>query len=187
MGAYKETYRDLCHGTDAVSAEAIREEGFVMSSAEGHWCGEGVYFYDIKSKAWWSADRTCRRIEKSTGERIKPDVIFADIVELDREFVFDLRSTSDMMDFKACVDEITQNKSIVIEGLSDFDRTVELRAMLISFYAQRNGKKLVIGLFRQRCSETRVVGESFANNLFLIIGAETIYCVKDCSIIQNIR
>lgn len=49
---YKETYRDLSHGTDEVSAEKIKNEGFKITGRSDSWCGKGAYFYDIKKKAW---------------------------------------------------------------------------------------------------------------------------------------
>lgn len=35
-------------------AEKRKKEGFISSKAKGNWCGSGIYFYDIKLKAWWS-------------------------------------------------------------------------------------------------------------------------------------
>ena len=54
---YKETYRELSHGTDMESATIIRNNGFKISERSDSWCGPGIYFYDIKKKAWWAARR----------------------------------------------------------------------------------------------------------------------------------
>ena len=41
--------------------------------------------------------------------------------------------------------------SFEISGIdSDIEKVIKLRAMLISYYADRNNKKLIIGNFRQR-------------------------------------
>ena len=187
MPSYTESFNNLCHGTDAESAKSIRDNGFRMSSAKGNWCGEGVYFYDIKSKAWWSANRTCSQIKAHYGKKTKPDVVFADIIDLDKDYIFDLRSDKDLLDFKQLVDETLIGKHLTIEGVNDFDQIIQLRSMLIGFYAKNKGKKLVVGLFRQVDRQDREIENHFANQLLLVFGAETIYCVKDCSIIQNIR
>ena len=45
---YKETYRELSHGTDEESAEKIKANGFEIRGRSDSWCGSGIYFYDIK-------------------------------------------------------------------------------------------------------------------------------------------
>ena len=65
---YKETYRELSHGTDVESATIIRNNGFKISERSDSWCGPGIYFYDIKKKAWWAARRKCSEIKKETGK-----------------------------------------------------------------------------------------------------------------------
>lgn len=59
--------------------------------------------------------------------------------------------------------------------------------MLISFYAARMKSKMIIGCFRQREQPLYEHAIKFADSLDMIIGIETIYCVKDTSIISNIR
>ena len=41
---YKETYRELSHGTDVESATIIRNNGFKISERSDSWCGPGIYF-----------------------------------------------------------------------------------------------------------------------------------------------
>ena len=60
---YTESYIGLCHGTTSEAAEKIITTQQFMPSRSG-WCGKGVYFYDIKSKAHWSARRTCNDLKK---------------------------------------------------------------------------------------------------------------------------
>ena len=79
---YKETYKDLCHGTDKESAVKIKIEGFKMKGGLDSWCGKGVYFYDIKKKAWWAAGRKCEEIRKATRKKVSPTVLYADIIGL---------------------------------------------------------------------------------------------------------
>ena len=76
---YTESYYNLSHGTDKISAENIKTKGFVLSGDETSWCGEGVYFYDIKAKAWWSADRKCNELKQKGFSGVKVAVILADI------------------------------------------------------------------------------------------------------------
>ena len=89
---YKETYRELSHGTDEESAEKIKANGFEIRGRSDSWCGSGIYFYDIKKKAWWAANRKCEEIRKETGKKFKPAVLFADIIDIDDDKIFDLRA-----------------------------------------------------------------------------------------------
>ena len=187
MGAYKETYRELCHGTDEESARSIKSNGFEVRGNEDSWCGPGIYFYDIKKKAWWSADRTCKEIKKKSGKKLKPAVIFADIIDIDDNLIFDLRVYKDLCDFEKGVKPLLKDHSYKIPGLDDVERIIKLRSMLISYYAKKNGKKLVIGNFRQRPQPKYEHAIKFSNDLDLIFGIETIYCVKDNGILENIR
>lgn len=187
---YKETYRDLCHGTDEKSAEKIKREGFILSEAKGNWCGSGIYFYDIKSKAWWSANRTCREIQKRTGEKVSPKVVFADIVDLPVDEIFDLRVHKDLCEFQNKIQPLldTANAGIKIAGIEDeTERIIALRSMLIDYYASSKNVKLVIGIFRQRPQGKYNIALDFANNLQIIFGVETIYCVKEQQILRNIH
>ena len=59
--------------------------------------------------------------------------------------------------------------------------------MLISYYSDKNNKKLIIGNFRQRPQPLYEHAIEFSNSLDMIFGIETIYCVKDTGIIENIR
>ena len=62
---YTESYYSLSHGTDQHSAENSVKEGFSIKGDATSWCGKGVYFYDIKGKAWWAAKRKCSEIKKT--------------------------------------------------------------------------------------------------------------------------
>lgn len=64
------------------------------------WCGSGVYFYDIKAKAWWAANRKCEEIKKRTGKKIKKTVVFVDIIDIKKTDIFDLRIKSDLEVFE---------------------------------------------------------------------------------------
>ena len=61
-----------------------------------------------------------------------------------------------------------------------------MRSWLIEFYAKTNNKRMVIGIFRQRPQADYAEAIEFANGLDIIFGVETIYCVKDASIITII-
>jgi len=185
---YKETYRELSHGTDEESAEKIRAEGFEIRGRSDSWCGKGAYFYDIKKKAWWAAKRKCEEIKKESGRKIKPVVILADIVDIEDKYIFDLRAHKDLCDFEKEIKEILGNCSFEMHGVDDeIERIIKLRAMLISYYADRKKKKLIIGNFRQRPQPMYEHAIEFSNSLDMIFGIETIYCVKDNSILENIR
>lgn len=185
---YKETYRDLCHGTDEKSAEVIKAHGFKVTQNKGNWCGKGVYFYDIKKKAWWAADRKCREINKNTGEKRKSKVVFADLVDIEDIFIFDLRVHTNLCEFERMVNEICENHKLNISELRNkTEEIIELRSLLIDFYSDKYNKKIVIGNFRQRPQEKFEHAIEFANSLDMIFGIETIYCVKDISIISNIH
>ena len=60
---YTDSYYGLSHGTDQQSAQRIISDGFLVKGDKTSWCGEGVYFYDVKSKAWWAASRKCNEID----------------------------------------------------------------------------------------------------------------------------
>lgn len=183
---YTETYRDLSHGTDAESAEKIKREGFEIRGGKDSWCGEGVYFYNIKKKAWWAADRKCGELKKKNKKKYKPAVLFADIIDIEDKDILDLRAKDDLCDFEKQTSELFGTYKFDI-SLPETERTILLRSMLISFYADTFKKKLVIGNFKQRPQPDYQHAIEFSENLDMVFGIETIYCVKDRNIIVNIH
>lgn len=184
---YKETYRELSHGTDEESAEKIKANGFEIRGRSDSWCGSGIYFYDIKKKAWWAANRKCEEIRKETGKKFKPAVLFTDIIDIDDDKIFDLRAYKDLCDFEEGISQLFGEYSFELSGIEDVEKIITLRALFISYYADRNDKKLVIGNFRQRPQPMYEHAIEFSNSLDMIFGIETIYCVKDKDIIENIH
>lgn len=139
---YLENYYNLSHGTDMISAQSICQNGFKIKGDGSSWCGKGVYFYDIKSKAWWAANRKCEEIKKATGDKVKPNVVFADIKNIDRKEIFDLRVKRDLDLFEEFVDNYLDGTTrINIDKVEDeTERKIILRAMLISFlWIKRKG------------------------------------------------
>lgn len=47
---YKETYRELSHGTDEESAEKIKANGFEIRGRSDSWCGSGIYFMILRKR-----------------------------------------------------------------------------------------------------------------------------------------
>lgn len=185
---YKETYRELSHGTDEESAQKIKANGFEIRGCPDSWCGDGVYFYDIKKKAWWAANRKCGEIKKETGRKINATVIHADIVDIDEEDIFDLRAHKDLCDFEKQIKECFGKCSLGISVVNkNVEEIIKLRSMLISYYSDCNDKKLIIGSFRQRPQPKYEHAIEFSNSLDMVFGIETIYCVKDKNIIVNIH
>lgn len=186
---YTENYYRLCHGTDQESAQKIISEGFLLKGDTNSWCGKGVYFYDIKKKAWWWAKLTCERLKKEENRNVKAAVIFADIINISTDEIFDLRAKQDLERFEECVKPIFEEcKAIAIPGVqNETERRILLRSMLISYYADISKTKLVIGNFRQRPQPLYEHVIEFADSLDMIFGIETIYCVKDISILSGIH
>lgn len=186
---YTESYYSLSHGTDEQSAQDIISNGFALKGDLTSWCGKGAYFYDIKSKAWWAANRKCAEIKQKEFRKVKPVILLADIENISKNDTFDLRVKNDLEHFESFVNELLNNEDkIEIQGVEDeIERKIALRAMLISFYADVEKCKLVIGNFRQRPQPLYEHAIEFSNSLDMIFGIETIYCVKDTSIISNIR
>lgn len=185
---YSETYVNLCHGTDVESANIIKEKGFEVRGSKDSWCGKGVYFYDIKKKAWWAAKRKCREIKQKTGKKVMPTVIFADILNVRDVDIFDLRVYEDLCEFEDTVNQIFGDFEMEVpEAENEIERIIILRSMLIGYYAEKYNKKLVIGSFKQRPQEKYEQIIDFSNNLDIVFGIETIYCVKDIDIIKNVR
>lgn len=186
---YTESYYSLSHGTDEQSAQDIISNGFALKGDLTSWCGKGAYFYDIKSKAWWAANRKCAEIKQKEFRKVKPVILLADIEDISKNDTFDLRIKNDLEHFESFVNELLNNEDkIEIQGVKDeIERKIALRAMLISFYADVEKCKLVIGNFRQRPQPLYEHAIEFSNSLDMIFGIETIYCVKDTSIISNIR
>lgn len=185
---YTESYTNLIHGTDKVSAEKIIANGFEIRGNDQSWCGKGVYFYDMKSKAWWSANRTCIELKKTTGKNLKSEVIYADIIDIPKKNVFDMRIDKNLEEFQKFTSGIFNDDYLGIEGITDeTKRVIVLRSLMISFYTDRHKSKLVIGNFRQRpqIKHTNII--EFSNGLDIVFGVETIYCVKDMSILSNIH
>lgn len=184
---YLETYRGLCHGTDAISAENIKRDGFILGSSKDSWCGDGIYFYDIKAKAWWAANRKCKQIKDDRGQRIEPAVVFADIIDIAKDEIFDMRVHKDLVEFERAVSPMLERGMLCVAGIEDeTERTIILRSMLISYFADCNNRKLIIGNFRQRPQPLYEHAIEFANSLDMVFGIETIYCVKDKDVISNI-
>jgi len=185
---YKESYVDLCHGTDEESADKIEETGFEIKGGRDSWCGKGVYFYDVKKKAWWAAHRKCREIRKETGRIVNPTVLFVDITDIEDDNIFDMRVYKDLCDFEKETAQLFGEHIFEIKGVEDrTERIVQLRSLMISFYSDRKDKQLVIGNFKQRPREDYNHVIEFANGLDMVFGIETIYCAKDKNIIGNIR
>ena len=132
---YKETYRELSHGTDEVSAGRIKADGFEIRGGSDSWCGRGIYFYDIKKKAWWAAKRKCEEIRKKTGKKIKPTVLFADIIDIEDDKIFDLRAYKDLCDFEREISHLFGEYSFELSGIEDVEKIIILRALFISYYA----------------------------------------------------
>ena len=82
---------------------------------------------------------------------------------------------------------------IFVSQFKDLLTLILLAAAVISFFmgeiidSQENNTKLVIGHFRQIENPMYVDVQASADRLQLVVGVETIYCVKDGSIISNIR
>lgn len=184
---YTESYYNLYHGTTHTNAENILKEQQFRKSKSG-WCGSGVYFYDIKSKAWWSAKRTCRDIKITSGNREERDVLRADILNLNKKYILDLRTFEDIKKLAAFVDSFLRDFNFDIqEDLNEFDRITKKREMLLAFFCEENDIKFVVGCFKQRPQDNNKSEYETASNWNLVIGAETIYCARDESIISNIR
>lgn len=187
---YKESFWALCHGTDEESAEKIVQQGFVPGPGVDSWCGKGIYFYDIKSKAWWSAQRTCSELRKKKGKRLKGRLVYADIIDLPKKDIFDSRIYNDLREFEQYINVILEEVEgrLEIDGITDEnERIIHLRAMLIDFYAAEKKKKLVIGAFQQRPQKKYVEISAFADSYHMVFGIEIIYCVKDINILSSIR
>lgn len=185
---YSQTYINLCHGTDKESASMIKKKGFEIRGRKDSWCGKGVYFYDIKKKAWWAAERKCEEIKKATGRKVKAAVVYADIVDIMDSDIFDLRVRNDLCEFEKKISGVLGEYQIEVSNIEDeIERIIFLRALLISYYADISKKKMVIGNFKQRPRKDDAHIIDFMNDLEMVFGIETIYCVKDISIISNIR
>ena len=186
---YTESYYNLSHGTDIASAEDIKTNGFTLRGDKTSWCGEGVYFYDIKAKAWWAAKRKCNELKQKGKGSIKATVILADIEDIYKDETFDLRVKKDVDDFESFVNStLSDDYKIIIEGVDDeVERNILLRSMLISFYAEEKHYRLIRGNFKQRPQPLYEHTIEFADSLDMVFGVETIYCVKDTGIISNIR
>lgn len=185
--SYIESYKDLYHGTTEASATAIVSTQTFIPSKDG-WCGSGVYFYDNRSKAWWSDERTRVRERENGNTNAKADIVIADIRELSKSFILDLRAPDDLMRFANFVDEfLAENDFDIIGNFSEEEIIESKRAMLLSFYCEENNTKLIIGYFKQRTQENITIRKPFADTWQLAIGIETIFCAKDPGIVYNIR
>lgn len=188
---YNESFKDLYHGTiESRAAQIVRTQTFIPSKRG--WCGSGVYFYDNKSKAWWSAQRTSVDERKKGNLGDKPDIVIADIKSISRTAILDLRAPDDLKSFADYVNKFLSDQDFdIVDGLedkNDSDEEIILkREILLSFYCEENGIQLIIGYFKQREQEKIDIEKCFADTWQLVIGIETIYCAKDPGIVHNIR
>lgn len=98
-----------------------------------------------------------------------------------------MRAYKDLCDFEEEISPLFGEYEFELSGMNDIEKTIMLRAIFISYYADINNKKLVIGNFRQRPQPMYEHAIEFSNSLDMIFGIETIYCVKDIDIIENIH
>lgn len=117
----------MSHGTDEESAEKIKANGFEIRGSSDSWCGQGIYFYDIKKKAWWAAKRKCEEIKKKTGKKIEPTVLFADIIDIDDDKIFDLRAYKDLCDFEEKTSQLFGEYSFELSGTNDVEKIIVLK------------------------------------------------------------
>ncbi len=183
----------LYHGTTAELKKQIMVEGFRDSTASNSWCGNGVYFYDIKDKAWWAAQRKAHEIEKEKKCKVVGEIITAQINNLSSEYICDLRDPKQMDKLQEFADTLCDEEgaklSILIENSPlDYDeQLIILRSMLISFYVREREFKLVIGSFEQHERDEFKKAKEFASKLKMMTCEELIYCVKDKSVISKIE
>lgn len=187
MGSYMRHFPTLYHGTDGESAASIRENGFRISDTPDLWCGPGVYFYDIKTKAWWYANNVCMRIKQESGLKLQKEVISVSVPELSEESVLDFRIDKDLKRFEDSISDLIEElpSEIGIENTEDaFDYINKLRTALVSYYSAENNIKIITGYFWQRPQPDHEHIKEFASKLNIAFGIETIYCVKDTDIIK---
>lgn len=184
--SYTETYRNLFHGTTAEAALDIEKSNNFDPSKDG-WCGEGIYFYDNKTKALWAAQRKCVEQSKIDLRSHDKACVCAEIIELRKDFIFDLRTQKDLINFQKFADDVLKGHKVLMPDFDDKEASKKLRAILIAFYSKKNNIKLVIGNFKQDLDVAQKNLYTYAENWNLVIGVETIYCVKDGSILKNIR
>ena len=186
-GAYIESYKDLYHGTTKANAENIIVSQEFIPSREG-WCGPGVYFYDNRSKAWWSAARTCDYEKRKGNVNVSPEIVIADITTLEKKFILDLRSPDDLNEFAEFVNNFFSVCDFRIEeDLCEEKLLIRKRALLLNFYCKEKDIQLIIGHFKQRGQKRVENSQEFAETWQLAIGVETIYCAKNPTIVCNIR
>ena len=185
---YTETYTHLYHGTTEDIANVIVHTKKFIPSKKG-WCGTGVYFYDNKSKAWWSAKRTCSIANSNGRKKVRPEVIVADIKQLNRSLILDLRCPDDLSRFKVFVKDFMSNNGDfdIKEPLSTDDLRELKRALLLNFFCINVETQLVIGNFKQHPREENESIRQFAQEWRLVTESETIFCAKNPDIIHNIR
>lgn len=115
-------------------------------------------------------------------------IVIADIKSLSKSYILDLRSSEDLKQFADFVDEFLAEFDFDIEeDLEESESRKLKRAMLLSFYCEEKGIKLIIGYFQQNLQNKMDNYKIFADTWQLVIGIETIYCAKDPEIICNIR
>lgn len=185
--SYIEEYKNLYHGTIEEYANIIIDTQSFIPSENG-WCGSGVYFYDNRSKAWWSAHRTSAIKNEKGNSSSAACIVIADVKPLSRSSILDLRSNEDLKDFADFVENCLSDFHFCFENKISEDESLRLkRAMLLSFYCLENNIKLIVGYFRQNTPANMDAYKKFVDDWQLAIGIETIYCVKDVEIICNIR
>lgn len=184
---YKESYLGLCHGTDQETASLILRDGFQIRGDSSSWCGKGVYFYNIKRKAYWAAARKCNEIKIKEGKRVKPEVVFAELEDVPVSEILDLRSYDDLCDFEEFFRNDRTYKILIKGKEKDPEHIISMRSLLIAYYAEKTNKKLVIGEFKQREQPKYAHAIEFAEQMNMIFGTETIFCVKNIEIIKKVR
>lgn len=85
-------------------------------------------------------------------------------------------------------DFLPKNSCLEVDNATtEEEKIINLRSMILDFYASKIKAKLVVGMFQQRKQKEHEYMIEFANNWMMVFGVETIYCVKDREILSNIE
>lgn len=134
---------DVFHGTDRKCAEQILNSDFIYRYNNAHWLGNGVYFYMDKFLAqWWTS-----KPSKSFGSNISDPVIIRCKLNIDEDFIIDLRNYQDYKMFT----NIYYNDFINSAFLEKFDinhgNSRKVRCSYCDFLHEKYDCQLIIGNF----------------------------------------
>lgn len=174
------------HGTDYDVAKIIISSGFKFKQNNEHWLGNGIYFYNDISLAWWWTEKPTNKF----GTDIKVPGVIKCTLTAEEEKILDLRKLDHYIWFADRYKEFYErviNSEIVVEKEehSDEFNAKRLRCAFCDFLKNKFTIDVLVGTFDLPEQPYLPCEYGTGFNKFALHYIETQICVFNSSIITN--